>query len=332
MTNLNKPSHTKNTNPNNSVIDVLTAIVRDFFADFKSMSILVAGARVLRRGKLLFMPDIREKMLKNAAYQKHIENIDKNDSIFFLSHRHYLAKGLTTEQRSQTALLHYQHEINGFDKAYYNSVYCEDGLTLWSQNIDDILFDIRLMPGNDVLYEGACSIVFHINKARVCVVNYTLAPTDIFAIDKSKLKTDCQLNENILFVSRKQSTGDHSYQKDFNRIFDRTTPAHLCFGALTAIALAQGHKTFIGIAPEVHPSINDDFAKFFDVAYTQFWNSLDGEKVSPYGYLMDLPMAMTPLDELDAKARKRAIARRQHIDNVYEEASIVIKKHLLAAS
>jgi uncharacterized protein VirK/YbjX len=329
MTNLNKPSYPNNISPKNTIIDVLSSIYRDFFADFKSMTILVAGARVLRRGKLLFMPDFRTQMLKNAAYQSHIQKIDKNDSIFFFSHRHYLAKGLTSEQRAQTAMLHYEHEINGFDEAYYNSVYCEAGLTLWSKNVDNILFDIRLMPGNDVLYEGACSIVFHINGARVCVVNYTLTPTEVFALDKSKLKANYKLGESILFVSRKQSTGDHSYQKDFNRIFDRTTPAHLCFGALTAIALAQGHSAFVGITPEVHPSINDDVAKFFDVAYTQFWESLDGEKVSPYGYLMTLPMEMTPLDELDAKARKRAIARRQHIDDVFTEASIVVQKHLL---
>jgi uncharacterized protein VirK/YbjX len=311
------------------MINAITSICMDFIADFKSMTLLVAVARLFRRSKLFLMPQLRKQLLKNAAYQSHIKIIDKNDSIFFLAHRYYLAKGLTSTQRAQTALCHYEHEINSFDEAYYNSVYCEEGLTLWSKNIDDILFDIRLMPGNDVLYEGACSIVFHINGVRVCVVNYTLTPTDVFLLDKSKLKTDYNFGESILFISRKQSTGDHSYQKDFNRIFDRTTPAHLCFGALTAIALAQGHTKFIGITPEVHPSINDDVAKFFDVAYTQFWESLDGEKLSPYGYLIDLPMALTPLDELDAKTRKRAIARRQHIDNVYVEASIEIRKHLL---
>jgi uncharacterized protein len=330
MTNLNKPSYTINTNPNNSVIAVLTSILHDFFADFKCMSILVAGARVLRRSKLLFMPDIREQMLKNVAYQKHIEKIDKNDSIFFLSHRHYLAKGLTTAQRSQTALLHYQHEINGFDEGYYKSVYCEDGLTLWSKNIDDILFDIRLMPGNDVLYEGACSIVFHINAVRICVVNYSLVSSDIFLPGRLQLETKLKLGESVLFVSRKQSTGDHSYQKDFNKVFDRTTPAHLCFGAFSAIALAQGHSVFIGITPEVHPSINDDVAKFFDTAYTRFWESLDGKKLSPYGYLMKLPMVMTPLEELDAKARKRAVARRQHIDNVYAQTLTVMQKHMVS--
>lgn len=329
MTNSNKSYFSNATNHKNAMIDVITSICIDFIADFKSLSMLVAVARVFRRSKLFLMPQLRKQLLKNAAYQSHIKRIDKNDSIFFLAHRYYLAKGLTSAQRSQATLCHYENEINAFTESYYQSVYQQLGLVLWTATVEDIVFDIRLMPGNDVLYEGACSIVFHINGARVCVVNYSLVPLDIFIPDRSQLKINQNFGESILFVSRKQSTGDHSYQKDFNKFFDRTTPAHLCFGALSAIALTQGHTTFIGIAPEVHPSINDDVAKFFDVAYTQFWDSLYGKKVSPYGYLMDLPMAMTPLEELDPKARKRAIARRQHINNVYTQAYDVMQKHLM---
>lgn len=312
-----------------SKIDVLTSISKDFFVDFKSMSIQVACLRAFRRAKLLFMPKLYKQLLRNAAYQSHIEKVNKNDSVFFLAHRYYLAKGLTSAQRSKIALHHYEHEMNSFDEDYFENVYRGQGLVLWSANVNDIVFDIRLMPGNDVLYEGACSIVFHMNGERICVVSYTLVPLDLFLPNHSALKNAHSFGESIFFVSRKQSTGNHAYQKDFNRVFDRSTPVHLCFGAFAAIAIAQGHSSFIGICPETHPSINENLKKLFDVAYTQFWDSLDGKKISPYGYLMDLPMSMTPLDELDAKARKRAIARRQHIDNVCAETLIVMQKHLL---
>lgn len=329
MTNLKNPSLSKVTNHKNSIIDVVISIGLGFIADFKNMSFLVAIARIFRRSKLFLMPQLRKQLLKNAAYQSHIERIDKNDSIFFLAHRHYLVKGLSSAQRSQAALCHYEHETSTFTESYYQSVYQQSGLVLWSLNVEGINFDIRLMPGNDVLYEGACSIVFHINNERICVISYSLVPIETFLPDHEKLLINQKSVKSIFFVSRKQSTGEHSYQKDFNRIFDRTTPIHLCFGGFAAIALAQGHHQFIGISPEVHPSINDEIAKFLDVAYTQFWDSLDGKKSSPFGYLMDLPMAMTPLEALDAKTRKRAIARRQHIDNVYAKASSVMHTHLL---
>lgn len=329
MTNLKKPFLSIVKNHKNSTVDIAISIAIDFIADFKTKPFLVAVVRACRRSNLFLMPQLSKQLLKNAAYQSHIEKIDKNDSIFFLAHRYYLAKGLTNTQRSQAALCHYEHETTAFTKNYYQSVYKQSGLVLWTSSIEDVVYDIRLMPGNDVLYEGACSIVFHINNERICVVSYSLVPLGTFLPDHTKPESDPEFSESIFFVSRKQSTGDHSYQKDFNRIFDRTTPAHLCFGALAAIALAQGYNRFIGITPEVHPSINDEIAKFFDVAYTQFWYSLDGKKSSPYGYLVGLPMAMIPLVALDPKARKRAIARRQHIDNVYVQASIIIQKNLL---
>ena len=59
---------------------------------------------------------------------------------------------MTTRQPAMNALFHYEHEVNSFDDAYFKAVYCANGLTLWSLNVDDTVFDIRLMPGNDVLY------------------------------------------------------------------------------------------------------------------------------------------------------------------------------------
>jgi uncharacterized protein VirK/YbjX len=69
----------------------------------------------------------------------------------------------------------------------------------------------------------------------------------------------------------------------------------------------------------------------FDVSYAQFWKSLSGRSAGPYGYLIDLPMRMTPLDALDAKARKRAVARRMHIEAVEQCAMQAVSRFLSAA-
>ncbi len=300
-----------------------------FFADYKGKSLLVAIIRLLRTSRLLFLPQLRKQLLENTAYQKHTNKIDKNDAIFFLSHQHYLARGLTTRQRVRSALFHYEHELNNFDEDYFKAVYCMDGLTLWSADVEDVVYDIRLMPGNDVLYEGGCSIVFHVNGERICVISYSVVLQEIFLPKSVGINSEKTRMQSTFFVTRKQLTSDHNYQKSFNKVFDRTTPAHLCFGALTGIVLAQGHHSFIGISPEMHPSFKVGYERNFDVAYTQFWDSLNGQPISPYGYLIDLPMHLTSLDQLDARARKRAIARRQHTDNVYTQAYDVIRKHLM---
>ena len=312
-----------------SFAHVVMMLLSGFFSDCKKMSIPVGIIRLLRASKLLYMPQLRKQLLKNAAYQKHINKINKDDAIFFLSHQHYLARNLTSRQRAKAALFHYEHEVNSFDEEYFNAVYDKNGLTLWRKKVDDDIFDIRLMPGNDVLYEGGCSLVFHINDGRICVISYSVVEKEIFSPTSAELINENPPIQSILFVTRKQLTGDHSYQKVFNKAFDRTTPAHLCLGALTAIALAQGYHSFLGISPKMHPSLKIEYQRNFDVAYTQFWDSLNGQAVSPYGHLIELPMQLTALEELDVKARKRAIARRQHIDDVYNQAYEIMRKHLM---
>lgn len=152
---------------------------------------------------------------------------------------------------------------------------------------------------------------------------------EIFLPKSTEINNEKRYRRSELFVTRKQLSGDHAYQKSFNKFFDRTTPAHLCFGAFTGMALAQGYSSFIGISRERHPSFKIGYDRNFDVAYTQFWDSLNGRPISPYGYLIYLPMQLTSLDQLDPKARKRAISRRQHIDDVYAKAYDVILKHLM---
>ncbi len=299
-----------------------------FIADFRELSPLAALARALRASRALGMGDVSGELLANPAYQSHVAAVAKDDTVFFLSHRHYLAKGLTTRQRASVALHHYRHEVAAFDPAYFDAVYRQGGLTLWRDEVDGTSYDIRLMPGNDVLYEGGVSVVFFVNNARVCVVSYSTVPTDVFLPDRAVLG-DLAIGESTLFVTRKQLTAEHDYQKAFNKAYDRTTPAHLCFGALTGIAQAQSHRCVIGITPRVHPSCTPEIEHHLETAYTAFWEGLDGRLASPFGFLIELPMKLTPLDELDAKARKRAIARRAHIGSVQQSAWKTMQTHLI---
>jgi uncharacterized protein len=316
-------------NIKDSLMDALIVMGACFLADCKSKATMVAILRAIRSSRVLFMPQLHKKLLNNMAYQSHLEKIDKNDAIFFLSHRHYVARGLTTLQRIQTAVFHYEYEINRFDKAYIENVYRKQGLTLWQDTVNDTTFDIRLMMGNDILYEGGCSLVLHVDGGRVCVISYSIVPREIFFLKDASSSGSKNLEQSVIFVTRKQLASDHAYQNAFNKAFDRTTPTHLCISALTGIALAQGYDCFIGISAEAHPALTDEYQRNFDVAYTQFWKSLNGQRLSPYGYLIDLPMSLTSLDDLEPKARKRAIKRRQHGDNVYTQAHSVIQKHLL---
>lgn len=273
------------------------------------------------------MGDLGRRLARNPAYQAHQKSVGSTDAVFFLTHRHYLARGLTSHQRAVAALHHYTHETAVWDDAYFDAVYRQGSLTLWRREYEGTVFDIRLMPGNDVLYEGGLSLVLHVDGGRVCVVSFSVVPQSTFV--PSPIATGAPPSDDLIFVTRKHSAFDHSYQKVFNKAFDRTTPAHLCFGALTGIAMAKGHRRILGIAAAVHPSITPEYKDRLEAAYSSFWESMGGQAAGKYGYLVDVPMQLKPLDELDAKARKRAIARRAHADSARDSAYEIMLRHTL---
>jgi uncharacterized protein VirK/YbjX len=307
---------------------VLTNVISGFISDCKGYSVPVATMRALRASRIFGLNHARNGLSANRAFSRQISSNAKGDPVFFLSHRHFLAKGLTAQQRAEIALAHYQREDEAFDDSYFHAVYCGTGLTLWEDTIEGVTYDIRLMLGNDVLYEGGLSLVFHGNGERICVMSFSSVPTKMFLPHFVSGEGEPPLKDTILFVTRKQLTGDREYQKAFNKAFDRTTPAHLCLGALEGFGLAQGYNYFIAIDPVVHPSYSEDKREHFKVAYTDFWESLSGRKVSPFGYLVDLPLKLTPLDDLDASKRKRALARRKHSETVRDSAREKIEPRL----
>ena len=317
---------------NPSVLLVVSLLFTGFCVDRKTMSLSVAALRLMRGSRFLFHKSTWSQLLSNPAYLNHIAKVAKSDGLFCLSHRHYLATGFTPAQRVALAQHHYSHEVSGFDANYFTQVYQQDGLVLWRCEAEETQFDIRLMPGNDVLYEGACSIVFHVDNVRICVVSYATTQASLLLSVNNMHDNQTAHNQSLLFVTRKQSTADHEYQKVFNKVFDRTTAAHMCIGALTGVAMAQGHQQMIGISSAVHPSLTEEYKQFFDRAYDEFWQSIHAKPCGEYGFLFDLPLRMTPLDTLDAKARKRAISRRQHIQTVCDAAFHVVQRHLLDKS
>jgi uncharacterized protein VirK/YbjX len=73
--------------------------------------------------------------------------------------------------------------------------------------------------------------------------------------------------------------------------------------------MAQGHRQVVAISPSMHPSCRPELEDHFHVAYTEFWRSLMGRAGSPFGYVIDLPMQMTPLDAARRPRRQAAQAR-----------------------
>lgn len=305
-------------------VSPLPTMFSSFLPDIQRYSLPVAVLRVLRSSRAIPMRALREDLEAMPAYRRHVALHGGDDPLFYLSHRHYLASGLGTRARALAALSHYGHESRAFDESYFDQVYLRQGLVLWSESIEGVAYDIRLMPGNDVLYEGGLSVVFHVDGARVCVLSFSMVPEALL-----RPGAEGEAGPGLVpFVVRKHLSEDHSYQAAFNKAFDRATPAHLCLGALAGVALAQGIDRAFGIAAERQVSFPKGRRDVFGNTYDQFWSATGGRRLSPFGFRFALPLELPPLEAMNARQRKRARTRRAHLDAVQQSARERILGHL----
>lgn len=308
-----------------TVWDDLRAAVR---ADRRAYAPGARALRALRMMRALAWRGAHARLAANPALRAHVAAVAPGDDLFWLSHRFYLARGLSARDRVALALSHYAHEARRYDASYVQAVYAGDGLPLWRHEAGGVLYELRLMPGNDVLYEGGLSIVMFVDGERVCVTSFSWAPGRI-ALGEGR---DGQRGEGLVpVVTRKQLTGAHGYQAAFHKAFDRVTPAHLSVAALCGMASALGFDRFVGLAADRHPADAPERRAQLQAAYDEFWLSLGGERASPLGLVVGLPLALTPLEAMDAKRRRRAEARRAHMEAVRLAARERIAPHLSPA-
>ncbi len=307
-------------------VSPMPEIFAGFLPDCRRYSVPVAVLRAIRSSRILGMRQLQDELNDLPAFQRHMLEGGASDPLFFLSHRYFLAQGLSANARAEAALAHYRHESTMFTDDYLEQVYRGGGLLLWSRTVEDVAYDIRLMPGHDVLHEGGLSIVLHVDGGRVCVLSYSTVPLHLLQTDTAEATPEpAQRDALVPFLVRKQLAHDHSYQVAFNKAFDRATPAHLCLGALAGVALPQGLTQAFGVDAErqvsYEPSRHADFAR----SYAEFWTTVGGTKVSPFGFLIDLPMKLSSLEDMNARQRKRARVRRAHIDGVQASADQAIR-------
>lgn len=302
---------------------LLTVLMTGIHADKGRYRAWTRLVRALRRARILRAQAMLPPLAASSSLAVHVAAEGEGDPLFCLSHRFYLAKGLDVAARLAAARCHYAHEDSLYVPAYFDQVYLNGGLVLWSADTPEHHYDIVLQPGRDVAYEGGLSVALRVDGGCLCVLSFSLVPSRLLGAGQN-------LPDTIHLVSRRHLTKDRSYQADYNRAFNRSTPAHMVFAALEGLILAQGRYHALGIAPERHPSDRADLNPYFRAGYTEFWASLGGESLGQTGHLINLPMQLSPLDELDAAKRKRALQRRAHLDAVRQSARTQIATLLLS--
>ncbi len=249
----------------------------------------------------LFRSEHRE-LFGLEIFTKYLAAPGHGDVLFHLSHRHYLSKKLSYRQRVRCALTHYRYEGEHHDGRYKDAVYGAAGLTLWSTVMGETCYRVKLHASTDLRHEGGISAVLVADDVNLCEMSFSWVDADIFGLGGGV----------IPFITRNQSARhDSPALLRFREAFPQNSPRYFCLAALEGVMLAHGATRVAAVRHDSQVGFSDEFAGGFRRSYCEFWESFGATALDRQAQLLPLPMALTPLSEVKAKHRKRALDRRR---------------------
>jgi uncharacterized protein VirK/YbjX len=276
-------------------------------------------ARSLR--VLLFYPT-HARLTATALYRDCL--IPAHDDVFHhLSHRDYLAKGLTLRERVRCVLVHSRFEEETFDAAYRQAVYRDGGLVLWQHDADGRHFTIRLTMASRLNAEGDLTLVASADGICLHRLSFSWVDSAFSGLAPAI----------VPFVARNQGHHEGAAEgfEAFNAAFPNNSPSFFCAAALSGVAQALGMEAFVAVKSASQSAYDPAEDKHFGNAYDNFWQTLGGIEMPGRAWHVALPFRLRPLSETPSKHRKRAAMRRAHWAAIAESACATIAGHLTRA-
>jgi uncharacterized protein VirK/YbjX len=280
------------------------------------------AACIARSLRVLLFYRTHARLADTALYRDCL--IPAHDDVFHhLSHRDYLAKGLTLRERVRCVLVHSRFEEDTFDAAYRQAVYRDGGLVLWRHDSDGRVFTIRLTMASRLNAEGDLTLVASADGTCLHRLSFSWMDGGFAGLDLPI----------VPFVARNQ--GHHEGAAEgfaaFNDAFPNNSPSFFCAAALCGVAQALGIDGFMAVKSACQSAYDPLEDKHFSNAYDNFWQTLGGVDMPGRAWHVALPFRLRPLSETPSKHRKRAAMRRAHWAAIAESARAMIAGHLVHA-
>jgi uncharacterized protein VirK/YbjX len=285
---------------------VLRHLFSTLLSDLQKNSPITAVGRFGRVLVRRRVAELSRPLTASKTACAHQSVLGVTDPYFALSHKHYLSTALTHAERVDTALRTYGF-IDKMFGADAITALIGQGLTLWSETVNEHSFDLRLMLGNDNMYEGGLSAVFHVDGKRVGVMSFALADGRLFGHDA----------EQAIWICRNQTTTDRWYQKPLQDAFKQIALPYLMLACVAGIGRALNHSAIYAITEATHPHATDaETIRVMGGSYSQFWQKYFAEEVGRGNVKIRIPLESTPLDQVSSNHRRRAKARREVMERV----------------
>jgi uncharacterized protein VirK/YbjX len=269
---------------------------------------------------LLFYRDHRP-LLRLDVYRNYLTQV--HDDVFHhLSHRNYLAKGLSLRQRVRCVHTHYRFECASFDAAYQRAVYRDGGLVLWRHEADDTPFTIQLGMAERLNAEGDLTLTACAGGKRLHRLSFSWVDGTFAGVAAPMLP----------FIARNQGhRADDAAEAfaAFEQAFPQNSPSFFCFAALQGLAEALGMDRVAAVKAAWQCAYDARDGQRFANAYDAFWQTLGGVPLDGRTWQIGLPLQLKPLTEMTSRHRKRAMQRRAHWRAIADAARAAILPHLL---
>ena len=269
------------------------------------------------------------RLFGNPVFDRHVVRRRESDPLFAVRHRHYLVRGLTMAERVRCAVSHFEFEHAHCDCGYHAAVHGADGLTLWRAHVGDTRYAIVLQDSGSLRHEGPLSVVLKADERILHVTSFAWVPTRM--VDPHL--HDGAATPMTMFVARNQSQrASAPPMVRFRADFPQNTPAYFCLAATLAIAQAHGYAQVVAVHHERQVAYEAQLAAGFRRSYCDFWSTFGGECAGNGAYRMPAPIRMPPLDDVPAKHRARARARRTFWAEIGQSTLDQLAPHLGGAA
>jgi uncharacterized protein VirK/YbjX len=291
------------------------------------------AACIARSLRVLLFRRAHRELLAMDIYRNYVTQV--HDDVFHhLSHRNYLARGLSLRQRVRCVLTHYRFEDATFDTAYKHAVYRDGGLVLWQHDgggEDGGRVEVRLMMAQRLNAEGDLTLSLLADGKLVHRLSFS------WVDERFAGTAGVGMSRIIPFIARNQ--GPRADAPDaidaFRRAFPPnapvvTTPGFFCFAALQGIAQALGMDQVVAVKSASHCAWSPSDGNHFANAYDGFWRILGGSEMLGRAWHIALPFYVKPLADVPSRHRKRAALRREQWRVIGESARTVLSRHVTA--
>ncbi len=292
-----------------------TALRACFEAHWHSRRRHLAVPKLLSTLRLLTYPRQFRSLRERGFYLDLLgsRSLPGRDPFAFFTHKKYVAANFSDNDRINAWMDHYGYESRFRTSEYLRRVYRGDGLPLWSAEVEQHTFVIRLIRSDDRRNEGELTVALTVDGVLLYRISYSY-------VSRSRGWGSAEVT---ILIARNQSKLGVAAEQ-FQECFPQNSPTYFCLAALCGVAAADGFTQITAVADDAQVVYEPRYAAGFANSYSGLWRTLGGSELGPHAFELPVPILPLPTDKISCKHRARAKARRRNWAEIREQAAKVM--------